>query len=149
MDEFGGGGGGYPDGRYVMVGGTSDSVRWFPSAQQRRSQARLLAQQRLFQSGKGSLGGGDFFQCNHSWKLTRETESGEWKLAEAKLDEKLDSGKASGVSNPLILAKFRGRGDRAKPEETGLGKPTIATLETFDGFNYTVKSAQRPMKTIS
>jgi hypothetical protein len=77
--------------------------------------------------------------ATNSWKLTRENESGEWKLAETKPGEELDSGKASGVSNPLSSPSFVDVATGAKPEETGLGKPTIATLETFDGFNYTVK----------
>ena len=31
-----------------------------------------------------------------------------------------------------------------KAEQTGLDKPVTATIETFDGFNYTIKTAKMP-----
>src|SRR6267143_4836357 len=80
-----------------------------------------------------------FLNATNSWKLDRETESGEWKLADAKPEEKLDSAKASGVSNPLSSPSFVDVMIGAPPEQTGLDKPTLIALETFDNFNYTVK----------
>jgi hypothetical protein len=138
MEEFGGGG--YPDGRYVMVGGTSDSV------------AVISDPLSNVEAKPGSWLNKDFFKVDkvravavtfptptNSWKLTRETESGEWKLADSKPGEQLDSAKASGVSNPLSSPGFEDVCVGAKPEVTGLDKPTTIALETFDGFNYTVK----------
>jgi len=79
--------------------------------------------------------------ATNSWKLTRETEAAtEWKLADAKADEKLDSAKASGVSSPLASPSFDDvfTAD-AKPEQTGLNTPTVVVATTFDGFEYTLK----------
>src|SRR5215471_419614 len=75
----------------------------------------------------------------NSWKLTRETESGEWKLAEAKPGEQLDSAKTSSLSNPLGSPTFNDVETAANPAQLGLDKPTTVTLETFDNFNYTLK----------
>jgi hypothetical protein len=35
----------------------------------------------------------------------------------------------------------------AKPEETGLDRPTVAKVETFDGFTYVLKLGQKPGST--
>ena len=77
------------------------------------------------------------------WKLTRESESGEWKLAEAKPAEQLDASKASGVANPLSSPSFADVLPSAKPEDLGLDKPTVVTVGTFDNFTYTLKVGQK------
>jgi hypothetical protein len=78
--------------------------------------------------------------ASNSWTVSRETESGEWKLADARGDEKLDSGKASGVTSPFSYPSFTDvLTAGAKPEETGLDNPNVLKVQTFDGFAYTVK----------
>jgi hypothetical protein len=77
--------------------------------------------------------------ATNSWKLTRETESGEWKLAEAKPGEQLDSAKTGSLSNPLNAPAFNDVETSANPAQLGLDKPTVVKLETFDNFNYTLK----------
>ncbi len=80
----------------------------------------------------------------NSWKLTRDSEAAEWKLADAKKDEKLDSGKAGGVESPFASPSFNDIVYPAgKPEDHGLDKPTVVTVETFDGFTYTVKVGKK------
>lgn len=80
----------------------------------------------------------------NSWKLTRDTETTEWKLADAKKDEKLDSTKASGVESPFVSPTFNDIVFPAgKPEDHGLDKPTVVTVETFEGFTYTVKVGKK------
>jgi hypothetical protein len=76
--------------------------------------------------------------ATNSWKLTRETESGEWKLAEPKPGETLDSAKTSSLSYALASPGFVDVLLNAPPEQTGLDKPTVIALETFDDFHYTV-----------
>ena len=82
--------------------------------------------------------------ATNSWKLTRETEGGEWKLADAKKDEVLDANKASALGSPLASPSFNDivSGD-AKPADTGMDQPTVLKLETFDGFTYTVKVGKK------
>lgn len=77
--------------------------------------------------------------ATNSWKLTKESETAEWKLADPATGEQLDASKATGVSNPLGSPAFNDVATAAKPEELGLDKPTVVNVETFDGFNYTIK----------
>jgi hypothetical protein len=80
----------------------------------------------------------------NSWKLTRDTEAAEWKLADAKKDEKLDNGKAGGVESPFVSPTFNDIVyPAAKPEDLGLDKPTVVSVETFDGFTYRVKVGKK------
>jgi hypothetical protein len=76
-------------------------------------------------------------------KLRLETETGVWKLADAKPGEQLDASKASGVTSPLGSPSFVDVAAGAKPESLGLDKATVATVETFDQFTYTLKVGQK------
>ena len=74
------------------------------------------------------------------WKISRESASGDWKLDGAKDAEKLDQGKASPLSGALSSPSFVDvLAPDAKPADTGLDQPSVLTLETFDGFSYTLK----------
>jgi hypothetical protein len=84
----------------------------------------------------------NFPVATNSWKISRENETGEWKLADAKPTEQLDNSKASGVGNALSAPSFNDV-SMAKPEELGLDKPTTVTLDTFDNFTYTLKVGQK------
>jgi hypothetical protein len=77
--------------------------------------------------------------ATNSWKLTRTNETGPWVLADAKPSEHLDTNKVSGVANTMSSPSFTDVVVDAKPEKTGLDKPTTVTMETFDGFTYTLK----------
>jgi len=78
--------------------------------------------------------------ATNSWKLTRETENGPLALADAKPGEQLDTAKSSPVGNALSYPSFTDVVSlQAKPEETGMDKPIVAKLETFEGFNYTIR----------
>jgi hypothetical protein len=82
--------------------------------------------------------------ASNSWKLTRDTEAGDWKLADAKKDEKLDSGKSAGAASPFASPSFNDVVYPAgKPADQGLDKPTLVNVETFDGFSYTVKIGKK------
>ena len=83
--------------------------------------------------------------ATNSWKVTRDTETAsDWKLADAKPDEKLDSSKTSSFSYALSSPSFNDvLPADTKPEQTGLDKPTVVTLDTFDNFTYTLKLGQK------
>jgi len=82
--------------------------------------------------------------ATNSWKVYRETENGELKLADAQGDEKLDAGKSSPVGTALNYPAFTDvAAAGAKPEDMGLDQPVIAKLETFDGFTYEVKVGRK------
>ena len=74
------------------------------------------------------------------WKLSRETPTAEWKLVDAKPDEQLDAAKTSPLNSLFANASFTDvLAPDAKPAETGLDQPTVATVETIDNFTYTLK----------
>jgi len=77
--------------------------------------------------------------ATNNWKITRESATAEWKLADARQDESLDTAKSSGVTSALSFPQFADVAVNAKPEEAGLDKPVTATLETFDGLTYVAK----------
>jgi hypothetical protein len=134
------GGGGWPDGRYVMVGSDAKTVAVIsePFANIEPKPEEWLSK--------------DFFKvenlkaiavtsqvASNNWKLTREKEGADWKLADAKKDEQTDNGKTSAMNSALASPSFNDVSTNP-PDKTGLDKPTLtAKLETFDGFTYDVK----------
>ncbi|MEQ1850926.1 MAG: DUF4340 domain-containing protein [Chthoniobacteraceae bacterium] len=77
------------------------------------------------------------------WKLTRENASADWKLDGAKPEEKVDAAKVSQVGNVFAYPTFADvLNPDAKPADTGLDKPAVITLATFDGFTYVLKAGK-------
>ena len=132
---------GWPDGRYVKTG-DSDSVALISEGLANiEPKPDQWLNKDFFKIEKVRSVVVAFPNATNSWKLTRETESAEWKLAEAKPGEQLDASKASGVANPLSSPSFADVATTATPE--GMEKPIIATVETFDNFSYTLKTGQK------
>jgi hypothetical protein len=137
------GGGSFPEGRYVMVGDDAKKVALV------KDTLSTLA------PNPSSWLSKDFFKveklktitvtstnATNNWKLTRDTEGGEWKLADAKGDEKADASKCSSLNWLLQSPSFTDVAIDWQFNETN--KPiTTATLETFDHFAYTVKLAPK------
>jgi len=140
------GGGAMPSGRYVMVPGKIETVslvsetfnhvdthadHWLDKTFIKVERIKSIAYTPP--------------EATNAWKVTRESESGEWKLADAKDAEKLDTAKVSGFNYLLSSPSFNDiAAPDAKPETTGMDKPAVATLETFDGFTYTLKIGKGP-----
>src|SRR6267143_3257128 len=135
-----GGGGGWPDGRYVMVGTDVKTVSVVSDAM---SNIEPKPEEWLNK---------DFFKvenlksisvtstnATNNWSLEREKENGEWKLADAKKGEQLDTGKSSGGTSALSSPSFNDVATNTAPDKIGMDKPLLAKLSTFDGFNYEVK----------
>ena len=135
------GGGDWPAGRYVMAVGTPPKV-WLISDPLSNIEPKPepWLNKELFKVEKLRSVSVTFTNATNSWKLARETETGEWKLADKQEGEELDAAKIGGVGNALSSPSFNdvlARG--AKPETTELDKSIVASLETFDNFAYTVK----------
>lgn len=82
--------------------------------------------------------------ATNSWKLTRDADAGDWKLAAAKKDEQLDPNKANSIGNPFGAPSFNDVvAPGAQPADTGMDKPTLITLETADKFTYTIKVGKK------
>lgn len=135
---------GWPDGRYVMVGSGSDNVALISDPLDNAApKPDEWLNRDFFKVEKPHTVAVTYQIATNSWKLTRETEAGEWKLVDAKPEEKLDATKASGVSNPMSSPSFVDVVTGATPGQTGLDKPTTITIETFDDFKYTVNVGKK------
>jgi hypothetical protein len=135
-----GGMGGFPAGRYVMPLGTQKvSLVSEPLDEVNVKPESWLVHDFFKIENPKSIALAGTTDAQH-WKFTRETASSEWKLEGAKEEEKVDVAKtgplASTFANPAFADVLA---PDAKPEETGLDKPAVATYETFDGFTYTLK----------
>jgi len=136
-----GGEDGYPDGRYVLAADESKDVAIIsdplttldpkPEPWLNKDFFKVEKLRSVSVTSTNAAG---------AWKVSRDTEIGEMKLADAKANEKLDTAKIGGVSSALSYPSFNDIvSPTAKPEETGLNQPIVATLDTFDEFHYTVK----------
>jgi hypothetical protein len=135
-----GGFGGFPTGRYVKAAGSAKvSLVAEPLTEVAAKPEAWLLKDFVKVDGPKSIvvaGPTDA----QKWSVTRENATAEWKLADAKPDEKVDTGKASPLGSIFSSPSFVDvLAPDAKPEETGLDKPTVATIETFDGFRYELK----------
>jgi hypothetical protein len=133
--DFGGGGGdgGLPVGRYVktadgskvsLVSETLDEIDPKPE--------RWLAKDFIKIEGPKSIA----VSGPQTWSVSRESVSGEWKLADAKPEEKLDAGKTSALGSILASASIN---DVLAPDAKLEDPTTTAVIETFDGFRYELK----------
>lgn len=136
-----GGGGSWPNGRFVMVANRPESISLVSET---FSDAEAKAERWLKK---------DFFKiekirsisvktpvATNDWRVARDSEAANWRLLGLKTGEEMDTNKVSGLSSVLASASFNDvAAPEAKPEQTGMDKPTVATIETFDHFTYTVK----------
>ncbi len=135
---------GWPDGRYVKAGANSRSVALISEAFSNiEPKPEQWLNKDFFKVDKVRSVAVTFPVATNSWKLTRETETGDWKLADAKPGEQLDSTKTSSVSNPLTSPSFNDVEVGDKTSQLGLDKPTVINLDTFDNFNYLLKVGQK------
>jgi hypothetical protein len=134
------GGGGWPDGRYVMVGSDVQTVTLVtePFSNVEPKPESWLKKD-WFKVEKLKSVSVVTTNATNNWKLFRESETGEWKLADPKKDEVLDNGKSGTVTSALSYPSFNDLATNREPAVTGLDKPVVATLETFDGFTFTAK----------
>jgi Domain of unknown function (DUF4340) len=137
---------GWPDGRYVMVGtgGKTVDVISDPLSSLEAKPAQWLNKD-FFKVEKIRSIAVTYPVASNSWKVTRDSATGsDWKLADAKPGEKLDSSKTSSFSYALSSPSFNDvLPADTKPLPAGLDKPTVLTLDTFDNFTYTIKVGQK------
>lgn len=139
------GGGSFPNGRYVMVGTNLQSVALVSeSFGNVAPKAEDWLNKDFFKVEKHKSLSVTTTNATNNWKISRETEAGEWKLADTKAAEKLDTGKVSGVNNALAFPSFNDVAAGVKPENAGFDQGVTAVLENFDGFTYTAKTAPKP-----
>ena len=134
------GGGSFPDGRYVMVGSDVQSIALVTeSFSNVEAKPEDWLQKDWFKAEKLKSITITSTNATNNWSLSRESETAEWKLAGPKADEGLDAGKSGTVTSALSYPSFVDLATNNSPAATGLDKPLVAQIETFDGFTYTAK----------
>lgn len=138
MDEMDGDGG-YPTGRYVQVSGAGEVVALIsdPLTDVEPAAGRWL-NKNFFKVEKPKSISVTFPAATNSWAISRETESGDWRLADANAEEKLDAGKSASVTSPFSAPVLNDVALGLTPEQSGLDHPTVIKITTFDGFEYLV-----------
>jgi hypothetical protein len=137
---------GWPDGRYVMIGTASKSVAVVSDPLSNiEAKPESWVNKDFLKVEKIRSIAVAYPAATNSWKVTRDTETAsDWKLADAKPEEKLDSAKTSSFSYALSSPSFNDvLPADTKPEPAGLDKPTVVTLDTFEDFTYTIKLGQK------
>jgi hypothetical protein len=134
-----GGGGSFPNGRYVMRGDDVKTVAVVNDPLNVETKPEDWLNKDWFKVERLKSISVVTTNATNNWKLTRETDGAEWKLADAQPGESVDTAKTSGLNWLLSSASFNDVLVDPKPETTGLDKPTVATLETLDGFTYVIK----------
>src|SRR5438876_874591 len=132
---------GWPDGRYVKVPNTENVSLVSEPFDRIEPKPEQWLNKDFFKIEKARSVAVTFPNATNSWKLTRDTETAEWKLAEAKPSEQLDASKASGVANPFSSASFVDV--ETNVPSVAMEKPIVATVDTFDNFNYALKVGQK------
>src|SRR3989475_2172677 len=140
-----GGSDGWPDGRYVLVlNGPKEVAVVSDALSEVETKPDRWLNKDFFKVEKLKAISVTHTNATNSWKLTRETENGVLTLSDAKPGEQLDTGKSSPAGNALSYPSFTDVvSPQAKPDETGMDNPLVAKIETFDGFNYTVKIGKK------
>lgn len=135
---FGDDGGGFPAGRWLLIGEANDrAVLVSDPLSNLAPQPQSWLNKDFFKVEKLKAITATFPDPTNSWSVARETESGTWTLADARAGETLDSGKTSGFNWALSSPSF----NDITPEA-----PTNAVtlrLETFDGFTYTIQAGEK------
>lgn len=132
MDE------GWPDGRWVKVGDSSAVDVITDPLENIEPNADQWVNKDFFKVDKAKSITVTFPVATNSWSLTRDSESTDWKLADAKPGEQLDSTKTTSLSNPLNSPTFNDVQPGGKLDGTGTNAPTVVKIDTFDNFHYTV-----------
>jgi hypothetical protein len=131
---------GFADGRYVMLGSDPKTVLTISDALNTVDpKAADWLDKDFFKVEKPRAISLVSTNATNSWKLSRESESAPWVLAEPKAGEVLDTNKASSLTSALNFPSFVDVATDAAPDKTGLDQPLTVTIETFDHFTYTLK----------
>ncbi len=72
------------------------------------------------------------------WRIERNADNADWKLAGAKSGEKLEISKANSASYSLSLLELADVAPK-DAKDTGLDHPTLITAATLDGLAYVIK----------
>ncbi|MBA4147140.1 MAG: DUF4340 domain-containing protein [Verrucomicrobia bacterium] len=129
--------GGHADGRYVMVAPNSETVAVItdPLTTVEPRPASWLNKDFLKVEKVKSISV-QSLEATNSWTVSREKENGPWSFADQTAEENFDTNKVSSLANALSYPNFTDVVVDKAPEQTGLDKPTLLTIDTLDGLKY-------------
>jgi len=134
------GGGGFPSGRYVMVGGDIKTVALVADALSNvETRAEEWLDKEFIKVEQPIQVALVRAAATNSFTLTRTNETAEWILADAKGTEKADAGKTGVFSSVLSAPTFNDVLVNPDLAALGLDKPDVARITTASGFVYEVK----------
>jgi Domain of unknown function (DUF4340) len=137
----------FPDGRYVMLAGdTHDAYLLHDPLSEVEPKADQWLNKDFFKIERPKAVAVSYPEpdASNSWSIVRDTETGDWKVADLKTNQTENTTNLPSVTSPLSAASFDDvMAPTTKPEETGLDKPTTLTVDTFDDFTYTVKIGKK------
>jgi hypothetical protein len=141
-----GGDEGWPDGRYVMLqGGAANGAsvvsETFSNLEPRPES--WLSRDFFKVEKPRSIAVTYPDAATNSWKMSRASETNDWTLAELQPGEKLDPSKLSVLSTVLSWPSFEDVVVGQEPAALGLDKPVTIEIETFEGFRYQLRAAQK------
>ncbi|HVU08661.1 MAG TPA: DUF4340 domain-containing protein [Verrucomicrobiae bacterium] len=129
----------WPDGRYVLTSTNSTTVAVISDAlSEVSSPVSQWLDKTFFKVEKPQSISVNYPAATNSWELFRDSETNDWKLTDAKPDEKLDDSQTSIIANALSSPNFNDVAIDLKPAQTGLDKPTRVEIKTLDGFDYSI-----------
>jgi hypothetical protein len=134
------GGGEMPDGRYVML--KSDNHNVLTVSDPLNSvdpKAAEWLDKDFFKVEKPKTIAFVSTNAADSWTLSHDSESAPWVLQDVKKGEVCDTNKTSSLSSTLSYPSFVDVAPDSSPAKTGLDKPMVVNITTFDHFNYTIK----------
>jgi hypothetical protein len=128
------------DGRYVALPGNEKQVLVVadPLTQASTSTADWISKTGFEVEKVKSLEVRD--AAGAAWKIERSGDNADWKLDGIRGDEKLDAAKANAAGYTFAQIELADVAPKdARPEDTGLAKPTVVRATTLDGLSYTLK----------
>lgn len=142
--QFGGGGGGYPDGRYVSADGEAclvwETLSSLPADAKAWFDDDLVS---VYASDIVELGTSD--TNGNPVVLKRPESGGDLALGDLSDDEEMDSSKVSGLTGMFSYLTFSDVADPAlSDEDTGMADPIVCTARAKDGKVYTLRLGSSP-----
>lgn len=135
---------GWPDGRYVMLkDGSAGASLVSESFSSLEPKPESWLNRDFLKVEKPKSIAVTYPESTNSWRMTRASETNEWALADLQAGEQVDPTKTTVLSSVLSWPSFEDVVMPGDPALAALEKPTVAEIETTEGFKYAIKAAQK------
>lgn len=137
------GGGGFPNGRYVQVGASTDGISVVnDSLSNAAPKPEDWIAKDFIKVEKPLSVAVTHAEATNSFHLTRDSDTADWKLADAQAGEEVDKNKLWSFNSLLSAPSFNDVVLEPDLARLGLDNPTRAVVKTAGGFTYELKLGQ-------